>query len=90
MGHVNRELRSLRITGEAIPSPGAGVFADAAGSAAVGGVTSAAMSFGSDGPVALALVRSSVSAPGSAVFVEAATTLAPATVFWAPAAERGT
>jgi hypothetical protein len=38
----------------------------------------------------LALVRSSVSAPGSAVFVEAATTLAPATVFWAPAAERGT
>ncbi len=37
MGHVNRELRSLRITGEAIPSPGARVFADAASSAAVGG-----------------------------------------------------
>jgi len=90
MGHVNRELRSLRVAGEAIPSPGARVFSDAAGSVAVGAVTSAAMSYGSASPVALALVRSSVSAPGSQVFVEAGPTVAPATVFWAPAAERGT
>jgi tRNA-modifying protein YgfZ len=90
MGHVNRELRSLRVAGEAIPSPGARIFSDAAGSVAVGAVTSAAMSYGSASPVALALVRSSVSAPGSKVFVEAGPTVAPATVFWAPAAERGT
>jgi folate-binding protein YgfZ len=90
MGHVNRELRSLRVAGEAIPSPGARVFSDAAGSTAVGAATSVAMSYGRASPVALALVRASVSAPGSAVFVEAGTTLAPATVFWAPATERGT
>ncbi len=90
MGHVNRELRSLRVAGEAIPSPGARVFSDAAGSAAVGAVTSAAMSCGGASPVALALVRSSVSAPGSQVFIEVGPTLVPATVFWAPAAERGT
>jgi glycine cleavage system aminomethyltransferase T len=89
MGHVNRELRSLRITGEAIPSPGARVFSDAGGATAVGAITSAAMSCGSASPVALALIRSSVSV-GSAVFVEAGPTLAPATVFWAPATERGT
>ncbi len=89
MGHVNRELRSLRIAGEAIPSPGARVFSDAAGSTPVGAVTSAALSYGSASPVALALARSSVSASCSSVFVEAGTTLAPATVFWAPATERG-
>ena len=43
MGHVNRELRSLRIAGEAIPSAGARVFSDAAASAAVGTITSAAI-----------------------------------------------
>ena len=90
MGHVNRELRSLRVTGEAIPSPGARVFSDAAGSAAAGTLTSAAMSYGSASRVALALIRSSMSAPGNQVFVEAGPTLAPATVFWAPATERGT
>lgn len=90
MGHVNRELRSLRITGDAIPSPGARVFADAAGSSAVGAITSSAMSFGSASPVAIALVRSSVSALGSEVFVEAAGTPVRAIVFWSPATERGT
>ncbi len=84
MGHVNRELRSLRIGGDSIPSPVARVFSDAAGSAAVGTVTSAAYSFGSNSPVAMALLRSNVSMPGTPVFVEVDGALAPATVFWLP------
>jgi tRNA-modifying protein YgfZ len=85
MGHVNRELRSLRIAGESIPLPGVRVFSDAAGSTAVGTVTSAAFSFGSNSAVALAQLRSNVSTPGAQVFVEAAGSLSPATVFWLPA-----
>ncbi|HET6327224.1 MAG TPA: glycine cleavage T C-terminal barrel domain-containing protein [Planctomycetaceae bacterium] len=85
MGHVNRELRSLRISGEAIPSPGARIFSDAAGSAAVGTVSSAAFSFGSNSAVAMAMLRSNASAPGTQVFVETDGVLLPATVFWFPA-----
>jgi folate-binding protein YgfZ len=85
MGHVNRELRSLRIAGESIPSPGTRVFSDAVGSAAVGTVTSAAFSFGSNSAVALAVLRSNISIPGAQVFVEVAGSLSPATVFWLPA-----
>jgi folate-binding protein YgfZ len=84
MGHVNRELRSLRISGDSIPSPGARVFSDAAGSAAAGTVTSAAFSFGSNSPVAMALLRSSAAKPGTPVFVEVDGSLTPATVFWSP------
>jgi len=84
MGHVNRELRSLRILGDVVATLGARVFSDAGGTTAVGSVTSAAFSFGSNSAVALALVRSSVSAPGSQVFVEIGTSLSPAAVFWCP------
>ena len=87
MGHVNRELRSLRISGDMIPDAGARVFSDAGGSTAVGSVTSAARSFGSNSAVALGLLRSSVSAPGTQVFVETGPSLSPATVFWSPADE---
>ncbi|HEV3300888.1 MAG TPA: glycine cleavage T C-terminal barrel domain-containing protein [Planctomycetaceae bacterium] len=87
MGHVNRELRSLRMTGDAVPPAQARVFSDAEGSTAVGSVTSAAFSFGSNSAIALALVRSSVSAPGTQVFVETGPSLSPASVFWSPGNE---
>jgi folate-binding protein YgfZ len=89
MGHVNRELRSLRIPGSDVSPPGARVFSDAAGAAPVGTITSSAFSFTTNSAVALALLRSSVTAPGTQVFVEAGTSNRPATVFWFPA-ERGT
>jgi tRNA-modifying protein YgfZ len=82
MGHVNRELRSLRIAGETLPAAAARIFSDAAGTTAVGTVTSAAFSFASNSAVALALVRSS--ATGTEIFVEIASGLAAATVFWQP------
>jgi folate-binding protein YgfZ len=84
MGHVNRALRSLRIAGEAVPTAGARVFADAAGSATIGAVTSTAFSCESNSVVALALLRSSAAAPETQVFVETASGLAAATVFWQP------
>jgi folate-binding protein YgfZ len=89
MGHVNRELRSLRIESACVPPPGARVFSDADRSTVVGTVTSAAFSFGSECAVALGLVRSSVSAPGTRIFVEIDSAIVPATVFWFPT-ERGT
>src|SRR5580704_17398498 len=89
MGHVNRELQSLRIAGASIPSAGARVFSDAAASAAAGTLTSATFSFGSNSAMALALFRSSVATPGSQVFVEAADSPMPATVFWFPAEREG-
>jgi folate-binding protein YgfZ len=85
LGHVNRELRSLRITGDAVPPPGARVFSDAAGAAAVGTVTSSAFSFATNSAVALAFLRSNVSAPGTQVYVETGDGPSPASVFWFPA-----
>jgi folate-binding protein YgfZ len=89
MGHVNRELRSLRLSTSDVPLQGAAVFSDAAGAAPVGTATASAFSFGTNCAVALALLRSSVSAPGTQIFVETGISTVPATVFWFPA-QRGT
>ena len=84
LGHVNRELRGLRLAGGSIPAPGSRVFADVAGSAVVGTVTSSAFSFSTNTPVAMGLLRSNASACGKQVFVEGNPPTA-ATVFWYPA-----
>jgi folate-binding protein YgfZ len=84
MGHVNRELRSLRIASETVSTAGASVFSDRDGSTAVGTVTSAAFSFGSHSAVALAVLRTNAGAPGNQVFVKTDTALSPASVFWFP------
>jgi folate-binding protein YgfZ len=84
MGHVNRELRSLRLAGGNVPVPGTRVFADAVGSAVVGTVTSSAYSFATNSPIAMALLRSNSSACGKQVFVEG-NPPTEATVFWHPA-----
>lgn len=83
MGHVNRELRSLRVADEPIPPAGSRVFADAAHSSQVGTITSSAYSFSTNSPVAMAVIRSNASAPGSQVFVDGQSS--PAIVFWQPA-----
>lgn len=84
LGHVNRELRSLRLVGKTAPQTGARVFSDAAASSPVGTVTSSAFSFASNSPVAMALLRSNASACGGQVFVESSDTAMAATVFWHP------
>ncbi len=85
LGHVNRELRSLRLAGNPVPPIGSRVFADAAGSSPVGTVMSSAFSFANDLPVAMALLRSNASTCGGQVFVESGDTTIAATVFWHPA-----
>ena len=70
LGHVNRELRSLRITGEVqCRRRGLGFFPDAAGrDARVGTISSSGFSFGSNSPVAAWLFWClNVAAPGSQV-----------------------
>jgi folate-binding protein YgfZ len=84
LGHVNRELRSLRITGEFVPPAGSRVFSDAAGATPVGTISSAGFSFGSNSSVALAVLRSNVTAGGSQVFVAGPSAPVAATVFWQP------
>lgn len=84
MGHVNRELRSLRVTGEIVPPPGSRVFGEAAASAPVGTVTSSVFSHKDNSPVAMAQLRSNASACGREVFVESHGLPVPATVFWYP------
>jgi tRNA-modifying protein YgfZ len=85
MGHVNRELRSLWLAEGPVPQPGARLFSDEAATTGVGTITSSALSFGSNTPVAMALLRSNVSAIGAKVFVETSGTPIAATVFWQPA-----
>jgi folate-binding protein YgfZ len=84
MGHVNRELRSLRLAGDTVPPIGARAFSDATASHPVGTITSAAFSFASNGPVAMALLRSNASACDTQVFVERNENPVAATIFWFP------
>ncbi len=85
LGHVNRELRSLRLSGETVPQTRSRVFSDAEASSLVGTVTSSAFSFASNSPVAMALLRFNASACGSQVFVESSDRPIAATIFWHPA-----
>jgi hypothetical protein len=89
MGHVNRELCSLRLADSPIPPRGARVVAAPDASEPVGTVTSAAFSFGRESPVAMAILRSSASAVGTEVYVRSDTepgrgVTTRATVFWEP------
>ena len=81
MGHVNRALRGLRLVSGSVPEPGSPVlFAD--DGTPVGTISSAAFSFADGRPVALAVLRSSVMNPGTAVLVVSGDDSAQATVFW--------
>jgi folate-binding protein YgfZ len=59
-GHVNRHLRLLRLSGEAVPAPGAEVLA---GDTTVGTLTSVAGVPGESRAVALAMLRREVEPP---------------------------
>lgn len=82
MGHVNRELRSLRLAEESMTAIGAHVFADSNGAHVVGTVTSAAYSHAGRSGVAMAVLRSTAAKVGAAVFVQFGNGTRTATVFW--------
>jgi hypothetical protein len=82
MGHVNRELRSLQVAGDAIPMAGDEVVSDQVSSQNLGAVTSGAFSYGRQAGVGMAMLRSKFANPGSAVFVESDGRMHSASVFW--------
>lgn len=82
LGHVNQQLRGVRIEGEPIPPPGTELFDPADKTKKVGRVTSSARSYADNRPVALAYIRRGHEAPGTPVVVSVSNALLPATIFW--------
>ncbi|MEX0716129.1 MAG: glycine cleavage T C-terminal barrel domain-containing protein [Planctomycetaceae bacterium] len=66
LGHTNRELRTLRLEAGPVPAAGTPVFGN---DQEIGRITSAALSYADDKPVALAVIRRPFIAPGSQVTV---------------------
>lgn len=83
LGHVNQELRGLRLVADPIPAPGTEVITTDESARVIGRITSAARSYADDRPVALALLRRGFETPGLAVAVRSDTTPVAGQVFWA-------
>lgn len=82
MGHVNRELRGLRLADGPVPPPQSPIF-DESGAQQIGTITSAALSYADGKPVALALLRTQATRPGTRVRVRLADgSESEGTVFW--------
>jgi folate-binding protein YgfZ len=82
LGHVNQQLRGLRLQSGPVPSAGCEVVLRGVERRTVGRVTSAAISYADDRPVALAYLRRGFESPGLEVEVEVNGASVPATVFW--------
>jgi hypothetical protein len=82
MGHVNRELRGVRLADGPVPLPMSAVF-DEGGGQQVGTITSAALSYADNKPVALAMLKTHATRPGTNVQVRLGESGAQeGTVFW--------
>ncbi len=82
LGHVNQQLRGLRLRTGRAPAAGSGVFTPDATPRPVGHVTSAAFSYADDRPVALAYVRRGSEMPDTNLDVDVNGRSVPAVVFW--------
>ena len=69
LGHVNRELRGIRFEPGPVPTPGTELGMSANASRPTGRITSSALSFGTNAPVALAYMKRSFDTPGQSVRV---------------------
>lgn len=69
LGHVNQELRGLRLTGNELPPVGSEIFASWGDGKKIGRVTSAALSYADDRAVVLAFVRRGFETPGATLEV---------------------
>jgi folate-binding protein YgfZ len=83
LGHVNQQLRGVRLSRGPVPLPGTPIFPPGGGDKPIGKITSATISFADDQPVALALMRRGSDRPGLQVVVHQEQGLSPATLFWA-------
>jgi len=81
MGHVNRQLRGLRLSAGPVPATDTPVLSADKGNEEIGRITSAAISYADNLPVALAYLRRTHLAPGTEVLVQTEPATVPATVF---------
>jgi folate-binding protein YgfZ len=69
LGHVNQQLRGIRLNEGPVPSAGADIVTSDAESRKIGRVTSAALSYGTHKPVALGYLKRHFDTPGLEVAV---------------------
>lgn len=81
LGHVNRELRGLRLAEAPVPTNGSSVTGPD-DDKEIGRVTSAALCYADNRPLALAYLRSKFVAPGTEVHVDVDGRKQSAVVFW--------
>lgn len=82
LGHVNQQVRILRLAAGPIPSAGTEVLTADAEPRKIGQITSAALSYATDRPVALAFMKRNYDTPGLAVGVPVDGTTNLAEVYW--------
>lgn len=82
LGHVNQQLRGLRLTGNEVPPVGSEIFASWGDGKKIGRVTSAALSYADGRAVVLAYVRRGFETPGATLEVCWEGKTVPAEVFW--------
>lgn len=80
LGHVNQVLRGVRLKQGPVPAPGSLIYAG--GDTPAGKITSAAISFADDLPVALAYMRRGSERSGAEVTVQTASGVLCGTLFW--------
>ncbi len=81
LGHVNQELRGLRLQSGPVPKPGS-LVVTGQDEKEVGMITSSALSYDDGKPVALAYLRRGFVTPGTVVSVKSSDLSVAATVFW--------
>jgi folate-binding protein YgfZ len=82
LGHVNQQIRILRLAGGPVPTAGADVLTVGSDPRKIGQITSAALDYGTGRPVALALMKRNYDAPGLAVGVSVQGQTVAAEVDW--------
>jgi folate-binding protein YgfZ len=82
LGHVNQQLRGLRLARGPVPAAGAEVLTADNEPRKIGHITSAAISYATNQPVALGYLKRNYDSPGLAVSVATPAGAIPAEVFW--------
>ena len=82
LGHVNQQLRGIRVHENPVPPAGSEILTAGVDPRPIGHVTSAALSFGTNLPVALGYLKRHYDTPGLAVSVMVEGRKLPGVVFW--------
>lgn len=81
LGHVNQELRGIRFSAEPLPAPGSSIVVPGQ-NREIGRITSSAISYTDDMPVALGYLKRNYATGGTAVAVRSDDKEIPGVVFW--------